>query len=270
MLSRAPELTSERQGLPHSDDNSTGPNAPAPGGTSTSGNFNQESDNWLHDFYKECGREITLAYTTLNQMKNWAMLVLVPLLALVMNGHNGASPGGIAEVLGAALSYMISLRFLARAIHCYNNFIRWNKLQAAIMRVKLLPDPTQEPGTASAQLEHAIIEFYYKWRSPIPRPEQIASNLKLGFGLLIVLPFGLLVRAGYVHWTDPRVKGVLLFAGLGTVIEVVDFLRSPGFDVPLVAARRQLPAQTFPAASANVTYVALWLANLAISIAVAY
>src|SRR5712692_7160109 len=32
-------------------------------------------EKWVENFYKECGRETTLAYTTLNQMKNWAMVI---------------------------------------------------------------------------------------------------------------------------------------------------------------------------------------------------
>ena len=36
---------------------------------------------WIDTFYKECGREVTLAYTTLNQMKNWAMTIAAAALA---------------------------------------------------------------------------------------------------------------------------------------------------------------------------------------------
>lgn len=38
-------------------------------------------DKWIENFYKECGREVTLAYTTLNQMKNWAIVIAGALLS---------------------------------------------------------------------------------------------------------------------------------------------------------------------------------------------
>src|SRR5574341_1741574 len=47
--------------------------APSPASTPPTDRFDQK---WLEAFYKECGREVTLAYTTLNQMKNWAMIVV--------------------------------------------------------------------------------------------------------------------------------------------------------------------------------------------------
>lgn len=45
---------------------------------------------WVETFYRECGREVTLAYTTLNQMKNWAMTVVAAALSGLAFGSKSA------------------------------------------------------------------------------------------------------------------------------------------------------------------------------------
>src|SRR5947199_10747156 len=89
-------------------------------------------DAWLRDFYKECGREVTLAYTTLNQMKNWAIVVQAAIIAsvasfgraLLQSPKNEADPDlSVAIVIGAVLAYLFTLRFFVRAILCYINLL---------------------------------------------------------------------------------------------------------------------------------------------------
>ncbi len=64
-------------GIENSKDTPHGESRNQSAGSAT-GSFD---DAWLHDFYKECGREATLAYTTLNQMKNWAMVIAAAALS---------------------------------------------------------------------------------------------------------------------------------------------------------------------------------------------
>ncbi len=56
-------------------------------------------DTWIEHFYKECGREVTLAYTTLNQMKNWAIAIVAAFVsALVTLGKPGQQSTTIVQV----------------------------------------------------------------------------------------------------------------------------------------------------------------------------
>src|SRR6266404_5852260 len=60
-------------------------------------------DPWLHDFYKECGREVTLAYTTLNQMKNWAIVVQAAVISgVVAFGKNLAISSNAGDMAAFA------------------------------------------------------------------------------------------------------------------------------------------------------------------------
>lgn len=243
--------------------------------------------DWLRDFYKECGRELTLAYTTLNQMKNWAILVLAPVLAAVIAMGNTTQAAGVASgntrlsvaiVAAAVFSYVFTLRFFFRAIQCYINLLRWNTLQSAVVRFKLRPHPGPGADSTEHGLLDAIDNYYHHWRSPVARPEQVASNLKLGFGLVLALPLLLMCWGAYVHWDDLLVRGLVLFAIGGTVIEVTDFRVSRFFDTPDAAKKRKVYAcvgcgvqkQIFPAPTGSVRYVLTWLANLMVATIVAF
>src|SRR5437899_12327207 len=86
-------------------------------------------DAWLRDFYKECGREITLAYTTLNQMKNWAMVIAGAVLSGLAFGSAAGTYPTKPMFIGVVIAFAFTLRFFIRAILCYINLSRWNTLQ---------------------------------------------------------------------------------------------------------------------------------------------
>jgi hypothetical protein len=236
-------------------------------------------DAWLHDFYKECGREVTLAYTTLNQMKNWAIAVQAAIIAAVVSfgrsllSHPDGTvqvPLGFAVVVGAVLAYLFTLRFFVRAILCYVNLLRWNTLQSVIVKYKLVPrDRGDSAPLDKEQLENCvrshIQDYYHRWLSPVPRRAQIASNLKLGFGLLLALPALLLMWGASAQWDNSLVRGLVAFAIGGTFIEVMDFWASRFFDTPAVAASRREEHYIFPAPSGDLWYVAIWLLNVTLS-----
>src|SRR5436309_1275077 len=112
------------------------------------------SFKWVENFYKECGREVTLAYTTLNQMKNWAVLIVAAVVSAVVSLNKtttASSPAPQSSTLavyaGSLIVYVFVLRFFIRAILCYINLVRWNNLQAAIVAFKLVqPNPREGTG----------------------------------------------------------------------------------------------------------------------------
>lgn len=155
---------------------------------------------------------------------------------------------------------------------CYINLARWNRLQKEIVNRKLVPFieiDAPKSGT-DAELIHCIETFYLKWLSPISRKEQITSNLKLGFGLLFAIPITALILAGAAGWDDRIVKGVLSFVIGGSLIELIDFYRSPLFDTPIARKRRGSRGHSFPGGTGSVKHVFAWILNLFASTLVVY
>src|SRR5690242_13218613 len=93
------------------------------------------SFKWAENLYKECGREITLAYTTLNQMKNWAMVIAGAILSGLAFGSAAGSYPNKPMIVGVVIAFAFTLRFFIRAILCYINLSRWNTLQRETLKV---------------------------------------------------------------------------------------------------------------------------------------
>ncbi len=132
-------------------------------------------DAWLHDFYKECGREATLAYTTLNQMKNWAMVIAAAALSGLPFGSKSSEYPTPIMFAGSVIVYTFVLRFFIRAILCYTNLLRWNVLQSDCVELKVLPRTrtTSTVAEKEQKLREDIQHYYFEWLSPIGRKDQL-------------------------------------------------------------------------------------------------
>lgn len=227
-------------------------------------------EQWLHDLYRECGREVTLAYTTQNQLTNWAILVVGALFPALAFGAAGAGRPTAFTVIGLAVAYAFVLRFFFRAILAYINLNRWNTLQRLCLRQRLFQGAAADPN-AEAELAQAIKNHYFDWISPISRGEQVVSTLRLSFSLLFVLPLFFLVWGLIELWNDSRIpgvdiKGVAVFVVGITAVEFVSFFRSPYFDDLAARNKRKNPRPIFPASSPDTGYIIWWLVVLVTSI----
>jgi hypothetical protein len=222
---------------------------------------------WLEAFYKECGREVTLAYTTLNQMKNWAMIVVAAAISGLSFGATADNYPNIPMFVGTVVVYTFVLRFYVRAILCYINLGRWNLLQRDCIKLTLAPSAS-DGATLEAKLAEDIETYYHQWRSPYDRKTQLISNLKLGFGLLLALPVFFMAWGALALWGSPIVQGLTVFAIGNTVVELNDFLKSGFFDNPKAHARRGRigTRQLFPAPTSPTIFVGLWALIVAGSI----
>ena len=242
----------------------------------------KDSDAWLQRFYSECGREVTLAYTTLNQMKNWGMAIVGVFISGVIGfGKTDPSQSGHATnvviFVGAVIAYVMTLRFFVRAILCYINLIRWNTLQSDIVSYRLLRRQSKH-GRADTEEESRkkliddINEYYHGWASPIDRKTQLVSNLKLGFALLLALPLLFIVIGITELWSDYFVRGLTVFAIGHTLLEINEFFQSTFFDTPKDREKRKDKEQSsgvFPIPVSRGGYLAYWLFIVAISWVVA-
>lgn len=272
-----------------------GTNQPATGASSTIGatmpvvpevlqaplsQNDSDFEKWIEHFYKECGREATLANTMRIQMTNWAMVIVAAFIsAAVTLGRPSAdakstvSLGMYAAAVGA---YVFNLRFFVRAILYHINLARWNKLQASIVAAYLVPPhPKNEraaspaPQAVRLQLQTQIQDYYHNWRSPIDRKTQIVQNLKLGFVLVLALPTFFVIVWSVELWDYWLVRGLAFFAFGSTVVELTDFCRSSYFDTPTRNSLRKSKIQIFPVPVSQGGYLLTWLLNLLISSVIA-
>jgi hypothetical protein len=236
--------------------------------------------DWLEHFYKECGREVTLAYTTLNQMKNWAVLIVGAIVSAVVAVQKSTASGQNNDIpiyFGAVIAYVFTLRFFVRAILCYINLVRWNNLQDAIVALKVV-HPSPRKGTNAKTLDQLksellkkIDDLYFKWSAPsrLTRPAQLFANLKLGFGLLFALPIFVAATVGFDVVPVSRLAlGVTTFALGYTLIEGLDFLTSSYFDTPEKSAHKAGRKSIFPTPITGPRYVILSVANVIVSLVV--
>jgi hypothetical protein len=230
-------------------------------------------EKWLEAFYKECGREVTLAYTTLNQMKNFAMIAVAAAISGIAFSKDAQRFPDERMFVGIVIVYVFVLRFFFRAIICYINLTRWNNLQNACAQLKLLSDTRVTNSRPKKELEsvfrYNFQNFYIQWLSPISRSAQIASNLKLGFGLLFALPLFFGIWGLISLWTSPLVDGMAVFALGMTVVEVYDFVASDVFDNPKAHSRRPATRKSsgyYPIPGARSLFLLQWLVVAIVSL----
>lgn len=234
-------------------------------------------EKWLEHFYKECGREVTLAYTTLNQMKNWAVLIVAAVVSAVVAVQRstlGDPRNDLSVYIGALIAYIFTLRFFVRAILCYINLVRWNNLQRSIAAFKIA-QPSSESVKTSNELKQEVLkkidQLYFGWHAPrdLTRTTQLVANLKLGFGLLLALPlfFAVVIGIRMLPFNYP-VLGITTFAIGYTIVELIDFLYSPLFDTPEVYAKRKPRKENaiFPTPKLGTRYMILSILNVIVSI----
>ncbi len=231
MTSEADKLAEPAVGGPKAQASKTGPPVEAP--TAEEAPLDEE---WLEAFYKECGREATLAYTTLNQMKNWAMLVTAAAISALSFGTSASTYPNVPMFLGVVMVYVFVLRFYIRSILCYINLIRWNQLQNDCIALKLVEKPPKSGSPPRSkkdlenQLKQDIRDYYHGWLSVINRKSQLFQNLKLGFALLFALPLFFMIQGVASLWSNSWVKGMTFFAVGVTFVELNDYFKSVWFD----------------------------------------
>lgn len=230
---------------------------------------------WVENLYKESGREITLAYTTLNQMKNWAIVIAGAILSGLAFGSAAGNYPSRSMFVGVVIAFAFTLRFFIRAILCYINLSRWNSLQRDILHMMLSTNDAQSPPQVDAgqvaKVSQLIEDLYFNWRSPIARANQVASNLKLGFSLLFALCLFFLVWGAVTLAGDHLVQGLLVFALGSTIVEFRDFFTSPFFDTKEAYDKRKKKAEgVFPRPRSEAAYIWSWVTVLVLSLLVSF
>jgi len=194
---------------------------------------------WIRDFNKECGRELTLAFQVISQANNWGLTVATAifgatLLAIIKFG-NDQNPISFTYPTFATwyiiiFSWIIMLRFFIRSCIAHINIFRWNKLMKLINLYLSVP----ENDSRSKELENNCIKainlYYFEWRSPIPMKRLIWDNLKLMY-LWFMAPVIILFLWGLISLDIHNIAwgiGLLIF-GVPTLLEILWFISYPPF-----------------------------------------
>ena len=188
--------------------------------------------DWLKSFYKECGREVSLAYDVLNQTNNWAITLIIAVLATGFIGSIRFDNNDTLKFVYPTIyhwtfiivAWVINMRFFVRSALALVNMYRWNTLINSTMKVLSLPENHPSSSIFKDNLSKKIESYYFKWNSPIKTRKLFWENLRL-----IYLWLFLIIIALFIIGLILLEKNLFYFIGLGffiaaTAYEVINFL----------------------------------------------
>jgi hypothetical protein len=187
---------------------------------------------WLEAFYKECGREVSLAYNVLNQTNNWGITLAVAVVVTCFLGTARVEGRTIYLTYPTLLQWylvifgwIIMVRFFVRSALGLVNMYRWNELINSTCKVLSLPESHPDTPLLNRNLAKKIEAYFFRFRSPKTRRFIVWHNLKLMYLwffiiLLCLFTWGIIVlEKTILFWV-----GLLLFI-IPTIIEIVWFNR---------------------------------------------
>lgn len=211
-------------------------------------------------------------------MKNWAMVVAAAAisgLSFSSSAQQNQYPN-IPMFVGTVIVYVFVLRFYIRAILCYTNLLKWNKLQSDCLSLKLMQPARNKILLTADELRKQLAEdinfHYYEFLPTVGRKTQLLANLKLGFILLFALAIFFLIWGIVGLWSSHLVRGLTVFAIGNSVLEMYDFFSSRNFDDVNAWKRRRAKGKeygVFPVPQTRSFFIYGWVANITVSLVVA-
>ena len=189
-------------------------------------------DEWLKNYYSECGREISLAFQTMDNNQNWTVtLVSAIIVGIILSGFLPNIWTWSLLVIGLALT----IRFFVRTCLAYINLIRWNFFRKKINSY-FLQTPENEKAALFYEIKEGIKIYDDQWNSPISKRNLIFANLKYGYyyafsALILMIVYNLYSiyhTTGFLGPTAMQVTAVG-FLGLLVILWEVKGLFDPPF-----------------------------------------
>src|ERR1700722_19178609 len=138
-----------------------------------SGKYETIDRKFLDTFYRECGREVTLAYTVLNQTNTWAITFFAAVIGSSLVGlvkRNGDTYSfdypNTFHWLYLILAWGLLLRFVQRSALALSNMYRWNKLGTSVWTLAALPEKHPLQPALNDELVLLVDELMIRWRDP--------------------------------------------------------------------------------------------------------
>jgi hypothetical protein len=174
-----------------------------------SGKYETIDRKFLDTFYRECGREVTLAYTVLNQTNTWAITFFAAVIGSSLVGlvkRNGDTYSfdypNTFHWLYLILAWGLLLRFVQRSALALSNMYRWNRLGASVWTLAALPEQHPLQPALNDELVLLVDELMIRWRDPRSKGFVLWGTLKLMYiGPLIIL-FALILWGAIVLQRD--------------------------------------------------------------------
>jgi hypothetical protein len=192
--------------------------------------------SWVEEFYKECGREVSLAYNTFNHTNNWGITLATGIVAIVFIAAIKSVGGEITIIypnlaywLVVVVAWVIMTRFFIRSCLALVNMYRWNTLIYAASKILSLPDEHPHLSLYERNFIKKVKAYFYDWRSPIPKKKLLWECLRLIWIwffliLLCLVLWGAITLYGQTLW----IVGVLVFL-IPTAWEIYSFSIWRGF-----------------------------------------
>jgi hypothetical protein len=190
---------------------------------------------WLESFYKECGREVSLAYNVLNQTNYWGITLAVAVVTTCFLGTARLEGGRISLTYPTLLqwylvifAWIIMVRFFVRSALGLVNMYRWNELIYSTCKVLSLPDGNPDLPLLNRNLAEKIEAYFFNWKSPQKRRFIVWHSLKLMY-----LWFFLILLALFIWGIFALEKNALFWVGVSlfitpTIIEIIWFYKWDG------------------------------------------
>lgn len=174
--------------------------------------------DWIQEFYKECGREVTLAYNTVNQTNTWGVTLTGIVLASGLMGaaRIDTATGAITFTYPNTLvwfyviaAWVIMIRFFVRSALGVANMWRWNELIFASAKVLSLGDSNPSLGVFQRNLAKKAKAYYFDWKIPRTQWQIVWNNL-----VLMYIWFLLGILALFIWGVIGLNRDVAYYAGL--------------------------------------------------------
>lgn len=191
---------------------------------------------WLEQFYKECGREVTLAYNVVNQANNWGITIAAAVVTAgfldsikVINNKVEYTYPTLLHWYLVIIAWVVMVRFFVRSALALTNMYRWNAIINSIMKVLSLPENDNRASVYMHNCAKKIEKYYIQWKSPISKKDIIWINLKLmylWFFIVILVLFGwgiISLKRDLYYWL-----GLVVFV-IPTSLECLWFYRTGHF-----------------------------------------
>lgn len=145
---------------------------------------------WYKDFFRECGREVSLAQTILVTVQTWSITltlgVISALVAIGTSAMKSEQPLSDHILLGmwilSLVAFVLLTRFFVRSAIALSSIHRWVVLQKQWYAICHKGVSCDHPGLLSE------LQLYYEnLNSTIPMRKLFYDNLRLTFGWLYVI-----------------------------------------------------------------------------------
>jgi hypothetical protein len=188
---------------------------------------------FVDTFYRECGREVTLAYTVLNQTNTWAVTFFAAVMGPSLVGvvKKDALSGlftfdypNIYYWLYLILAWGLLLRFLQRSALALANMYRWNELATAAWEIAALGADHPKQVELNDRFVELVDRLMMRWGDPRTPLKVLWGTMKLMYlapfiALLALIVWGMIqLHPSELYW-----GGIVIF-GAWTAVEATFFL----------------------------------------------